>query len=315
MGVTFCKPTVEYKEPGLDTLIYCAGICYGSENKDRTEKEKELFIEYLKKKNHFSVFRHQTIYFKLNRFGSIIKSDFGQYLLNNPYCAHVTIMDYVYFSTNVQFILNNEDFYRFILVEDLLTYEEVIDKPELKDIIRHTFIIETQISTARELNRVSPNNILEKSTRYCAHMTTRDNGMLKIVEPYWTRIIPKNKDYITIESLFEYNTIDKKDEFYDANLCFIDSCLHAANSYNELLCMKISSQQAREVLPLCTYTKVAYTYSLKEWKHIIDLRVNGITGKPHPNAEIVMTMVAKKLEKLTGEKLIIKEPSGKPFSC
>lgn len=31
MGVIFCKPTVEYKEPGIDTLVYCAGICYGSE--------------------------------------------------------------------------------------------------------------------------------------------------------------------------------------------------------------------------------------------------------------------------------------------
>lgn len=31
--------------------------------------------------------------------------------------------------------------------------------------MRYTFCVDTQISTSRELNRVSPNNIAEKSTR------------------------------------------------------------------------------------------------------------------------------------------------------
>jgi thymidylate synthase ThyX len=32
--------------------------------------------------------------------------------------------------------------------------------------MRYTFCVDTQISTSRELNRVSPNSIAEKSTRY-----------------------------------------------------------------------------------------------------------------------------------------------------
>lgn len=32
--------------------------------------------------------------------------------------------------------------------------------------LRYTFKVVTQISTSRELNRVSPNNIAEQSTRY-----------------------------------------------------------------------------------------------------------------------------------------------------
>ena len=43
-------------------------------------------------------------------------------------------------------------------------------------------------------------------------------------------------------------------------------------------------ETAREVLPLCTATRVVYTYTFAEWDHIFDLRCEGISGKPHPNA-------------------------------
>lgn len=36
--------------------------------------------------------------------------------------------------------------------------------------MRYTFRVTTQISTSRELNRVSPNNIAEQSTRYVYEM-------------------------------------------------------------------------------------------------------------------------------------------------
>ena len=41
-----------------------------------------------------------------------------------------------------------------------------------------------------------------------------------------------------------------------------------------------------------------YTYSIKEWKHIIDLRYYGKTGKPHPNAKIIAGMIKKQLNEL-----------------
>lgn len=44
--------------------------------------------------------------------------------------------------------------------------------------MRYTFCVDTQISTSRELNRVSPNNIAEKSTRYVYEDGT-------ICRPHW----------------------------------------------------------------------------------------------------------------------------------
>ena len=54
-------------------------------------------------------------------------------------------------------------------------------------------------------------------------------------------------------------------------------------------------QDARGVLPIDTATKCAYTYSIEEWRHIIDLRYYGTTGKPHPNAKIITGMIRDKL--------------------
>lgn len=44
--------------------------------------------------------------------------------------------------------------------------------------MRYTFCVDTQISTSRELNRVSPNSIAEKSTRY-----VYEDG--SICRPHW----------------------------------------------------------------------------------------------------------------------------------
>ena len=57
--------------------------------------------------------------------------------------------------------------------------------------------------------------------------------------------------------------------------------------YNRLLKAGLKPQDARGVLPLDTYTVVAYTYTIADWKHILDLRYHGKTGTPHPNAKII----------------------------
>lgn len=44
--------------------------------------------------------------------------------------------------------------------------------------MRYTFCVDTQISTSRELNRVSPNSIAEMSTRY-----VYEDG--NICRPHW----------------------------------------------------------------------------------------------------------------------------------
>lgn len=60
-------------------------------------------------------------------------------------------------------------------------------------------------------------------------------------------------------------------------------------------------EDARGILPLDTATKVIYTYTVAQWKHIIDLRYYGTTGKPHPNAKLVIGMVRDKINEFARE--------------
>ena len=65
-----------------------------------------------------------------------------------------------------------------------------------------------------------------------------------------------------------------------------------------LLALKLGfkPEDARGVLPLDTATRVVYTYNGFEWDNIIKLRYLGKTGRPHPNARLVIAQVACKLK-------------------
>ena len=65
-----------------------------------------------------------------------------------------------------------------------------------------------------------------------------------------------------------------------------------------LLKLDFKPQDAREVLPLDTATKVVYTYTVDEWNHILDLRYREVTGKAHPNAKIIASYIAEDLDRL-----------------
>lgn len=64
--------------------------------------------------------------------------------------------------------------------------------------MRYTFCVDTQISTSRELNRVSPNNIAEKSTRY-----VYEDG--NICRPHW--MTDEEVDYLNNEPILKNGAI------------------------------------------------------------------------------------------------------------
>ena len=73
-----------------------------------------------------------------------------------------------------------------------ISFEEIKQiKPIWDKYLRYTFCVVTQISTSRELNRVSPNNISEQSTRYVYEDGT-------ICQPHW------------LEEYGIYKTLDEK---------------------------------------------------------------------------------------------------------
>lgn len=154
--------------------------------------------------------------------------------------------------------------------------------------LRYTFKVVTQISTSRELNRVSPNNIAEQSTRY-----VYEDGTLCC--PHWINI-----NMISMNSINQIQAVYNKDGSYNkAAEYYLIKCQDKFDAYKYLINhFNVHRQDARGLLPIDTATICAYTYSIDEWRAIIDLRYYGTTGKPHENAKIIAGMIKNELEQL-----------------
>ena len=279
----FTEPQVEWwQQTSLAQHIARVGrICYKAKGKQpgkgMTEEEVEAFIQKRDEERckgfwesgHRSMYRHGTIYFFMPHEKGL-PNYIWAYLNASPYIDYATKNHKVWISTNMQFLLEHKN-----LMDALSPYDvsedEFIEKAQKYEceeaftLIRMTMVVTTQISTSRELNRTSPNSIAEQSTRYC---NLEKKGGVQIARPHWY-------DGGTRWQRIVYRMVCRVCEW----------------GYNRLLKSGLKPQDARGVLPIDTYTVVAYTYSIAEWKNIIDLRYHGKTGKPHPNAHMIASTV------------------------
>lgn len=271
------KPAVEFWQQDADWIHHvakCARICYASDgNKD------EKLIDNLLKLGHLSMFRHRSIYYIMPQDHSTLA--IVDKLAYCPYVEYRIGNESVYLAVNGHFYLEHKNDILKNIEHNIVTAEE-FDKWELGyQLMRYTFKVTTQISTSRELNRVSPNNIAEQSTRY-----VYENGT--ICKPHW--ISDEEAD------MFNENNDADLDEAMNV---YLRGCKKDFEDYKLLIDKhKLNRQDARGKLPIDTATICAYTYSISQWRDIIDLRYYGRTGAPHPNAKIVAGMIRKELIKL-----------------
>lgn len=245
----------------------CARVCYASNNNSNVSDE-QFCKNVLIANNHLSMFRHSTIYCKYDR------NDWNRYTVDTFHLAqNINVIDLgdLYVIMNGQSYL---EFKRNNVAENLKIDSHIIkDLPnELNEYKRFTFKVITQISTSRELNRVSPNNIAERSTRYCNYSKDKFGNQICICKPYY------------------YDNLEIADQ-----LTFINRMSEYEGNYLNRISRGWKPEDAREFLPLCTATEVVYTYNVREWRRIIDLRYYGTTGKSHPNAKIIAGMIRNQL--------------------
>lgn len=274
------KPQVELwvQDDPIAHVARCARICYASDKTTGNEAMYQRLID----SNHKSMLRHQSVYYIIPYKGWRLAN--LQRYEECPYIEFRYDCNYIYVSTNKQFVIEHNDF-------DESYHEFEVDGLQFENtplgfsLMRYTFKVVTQISTSRELNRVSPNNIAEQSTRY-VNLSKKGGA---ICQPWW----------MTDETVKVFNTTTiLPDGFYSANEETVNYCWHCDNCfqvYNKLISKGMKPQDARGVLPLDTATVCIYTYSIAEWRHIIDLRYYSTTGAAHPNAVIIAGMIREKL--------------------
>ena len=287
------EPNVEYWEQGENKLTHvarCARICYRKE----TGNDDKLYRSLLNRK-HNSMFRHATYYFIIPSIDVISSVDTDKRLwiaklnelINDAKQLVVGIdiklyKDYYYIVTNGNWNLDHQNLLEYINTY-AVTAKEFINANEIaRNMMRYTFKITTQISTSRELNRVSPNNISEQSTRYVYEDGT-------ICRPHWMT----KEEADTWNNISDNTFISEVKHFH-----YINSAKSSFDRYKLLIENSMPRQDARGVLPLDTATRCVYTYSVDEWFEIIKKRVYNITGKSHPNATIICKLIEQELNGL-----------------
>ena len=251
-------------------IARCSRICYGHEDKEPNQEADEKMVDGLIKRGHLSMLRHASMYISDLQYASrYLQSQIN----HSPYWNYNIGLGYA--STNFQEYMQQEIENESVIgVSNNKFLEECIKHPELFKLYRMTFCITTQISTSRELNRCSPNAIAERSTRY---YSSKDG--LEICKPWW---------YDNDE-----HGLNQRD--------YNQYCQFAEEGYNRLLKNGMKPEDTRGILPLDTATKVIYTYSIREWQHILDLRYYGTTGKPHPNAKLIAGKIRDEINKFAIE--------------
>lgn len=301
------RPKVELWTPedSVSHVARCARVCYAL----KTGRDDGQLHEDLIKSNHLSMLRHDSHYYIMPIIDSSAKLIIDCYK-ECPYIEFEAYKDKLYVAINGQFLFEHFSIDA-ILHEYEVSREHFAETQIGYKLMRYTFNIITQVSTSRELNRVSPNNIAEQSTRYCNYSRGRFEGECAICQPHWFDCMQEEVAYYKYdyEGYCHYIKNDNGEWHpYDNSQVVLykykqpmlqrylldndESC----KSYLAQIADGMEPQDARGELPLDLATEVVYTYSANEWRHIIDLRYFGKTGTPHPNAKIIAGMIKDKLE-------------------
>lgn len=302
------RPKVELWTPedNISHVARCARVCYSL----RTGRDDGQLYDDLIKSNHLSMLRHESHYYIIPITDGITKLIMDCYE-ECPYIEFELYKNKLYVATNGQFLFERPSI-------GTVLYEYEVDREYFAEtetgikLMRYTFNVITQVSTSRELNRVSPNNIAEQSTRYCNYSRGRFEGECAICQPHWFDFMQEEVAYYKFEdSKCHYIKVDDgewhpydntavvlrkyKQHMLQRYLLDNDSSCRA---YLAQIADGMEPQDARGELPLDLATEVVYTYSVNEWRHILDLRYYGKTGKPHPNAKIIAGMIKDELDEL-----------------
>ena len=118
------------------------------------------------------------------------------------------------------------------------------------------FICDRGISNELVRHRIA--SFAQESSRYCCYAKDKFGKELTFINPcFWE---PDSDNYARW-----FHEMDKAEKTY---LAMIES--------------GATPEQARDILPMSIKTEIVMTANLREWRHFLKLRAEGVTGKPHP---------------------------------
>ena len=141
-----------------------------------------------------------------------------------------------------------------------------------------------------------------ESQRYINYSKERHGGEITFIIPSW---IDRNR---------EPNT--------EAEIAWLDAMKKAESAYLDMVNgitrkgivvmpadEKLTPQQARDVLPNATKTELIMTGFSSDWRFLMDLRLFGKTGAPHPDMKDLMQKAQKAMQEAGIWEDIMSKPS------
>lgn len=220
---------------------------------------------------------------------SILNEVFTKLYKTYPYLDW-TYKPNIYLPTtnNVQ-VFTSEDSFISNLSETLNSLTSDFRNAEIMKHRTHTFRIVCDRGVSHELVRHRVCSFAQESTRYCNYSKEKFGNEITVIKPYFFNRLPTTDDGVKYD-----------DSTYTAWLLACEACERA---YFRLLNKGATPQEARTVLPNSLKTEIVVTANETEWQHIVNLRVKGTTGKPHPQMVEVMTPAYERLKGVSNNRI------------
>lgn len=161
-------------------------------------------------------------------------------------------------------------------------------------------------------NKLRTFSVAEQSTRYCDLTKDKFGNSLSFPLPNWVDkhlLETSGTDncllsgmsydlyYVNSDDIDNFNIYNITDEWDDIDF-YIYANLVAQYCYQALRNRGWRPEQARQVLPLGLKTQAVYTAFADDWKHFLKLRADNVSGKAHPNIQLVAKKIKDIIETL-----------------
>lgn len=258
-----------YQKDGIggvyDIIMECAKTCYQSEIKGNQDSKE--FVDKLIRNGHTAMLEFGTVYLKIpildlrNNTDLLVWRDTWD---DCPWIQYTMDRSFMYVTTNMRYLWERD-----MWIDSILNYRIEPSKSHEKFPQRRCVRCTTSIGIGRELTRHRVFSFAQESTRFCNYSAGKFGGELTFITP------------------------DKEawGGSTDAYVKQINVLADAENCYIEAIQQGVSPQIARNILPLSTKAEICMCGFDSDWSHFFNLRMHGITGKPHPEMEALAKMI------------------------
>ena len=284
---------------GVYKMIELAGrTAYHSLDKITPDSAKD-FVDRMIKSKHGACLEHGTVYLAIPYTDEETLSHYrgvaGKYNeIEFTKYSKVTMMrgTHNYVTSNYRVLIENnwlDD------LQYLCSPTEFYEK-------RYTMRFTCSRAIAQELTRHRVFSFLMESQRYINYSKERHGGEITFIIPSW---IDRNREPNTEAEVAWLNAMKQAESAY---LDMVNGIIRKG-----IVVMpadeKLTPQQARDVLPNATKTELIMTGFASDWRHVMDLRLFGKTGVPHPDMTDLMQKAQKAMQEAGIWEDIISKPS------